>query len=178
LLALVLALCPCIAHAAGINLGGQAGPAGCRTTSLSGIFDFTSGPFTCYDYWQGGAVGAITLDVRNQVGNRARILGVFALPAGDPRITAVPEGLQVYSFQARINNAKTAGMGSCAGCVAEACIVLRSIRLNQHPPLPMPTLTDPAVSQYVIWQSWSGGDCPQVTPAKKQTWGSIKALYR
>jgi hypothetical protein len=41
-------------------------------------------------------------------------------------------------------------------------------------------LTNPASAQHVIWQAWSdpSGGCPQVTPAKPQTWGSIKALYR
>jgi hypothetical protein len=37
-----------------------------------------AGPFTCYDYWQGGAIGAIQEDA--PVGNRVRIKGVFALP--------------------------------------------------------------------------------------------------
>jgi hypothetical protein len=151
----------------------------CRFGSLTENWDFTGGPFTCYDYWQGGAIGAIRM-FDPPVGNRARIKGVFAIAAGDPRITSVPEGTHVYSFKANISNAKTVGPGSCAGCAAEACIVLRSIRLNQPVPFPQPTLTNPVVAQHVIWQSWTdaSGECPQVTPAKKQTWGSIKALYR
>jgi hypothetical protein len=87
----------------------------CRASaSLAGNFDFTTGPFTCYDYWQGGAIGAIQEDA--PVGNRVRIKGVFALPAGDARITAIAEGTEVYSYKANINNAKTVGLGACAGC--------------------------------------------------------------
>jgi hypothetical protein len=87
----------------------------CRAaSSLAGSFDFTIGPFTCYDYWQAGAIGALSQDAA--VGNRARVKGVFALPAGDARITGIPEGTEVYSFKANINNAKSTGLGACAGC--------------------------------------------------------------
>ena len=77
----------------------------CRAGSLTWSFDFTGGPFTCYDYWQGGAIGSLQQDP--PVGNRARIKGVFALPAGDARITSIAEGTEVYSFKANINSAKT-----------------------------------------------------------------------
>src|SRR5262245_56179461 len=92
----------------------------CRPSSLGSSFDFTAGPFTCCDYWQGGAIGSLAMDA--PVGNRARIKGVFALPAGDSRITAVGEGTEVYSYKANINNAKTAGLGACSGCPVGVCI--------------------------------------------------------
>jgi hypothetical protein len=157
----------------------------CRpSSSLLGDFDFTLGPFTCYDYWQAGAIGALAWSVLPYTTNRCRIKGVFALPAGDARITSIPEGTHVYSFKGRINNAKSTGLGACAGCSDEACIVLQNIRLNQ----PVSAgghsiyMTNPATVQHVIWQAWSTGDpvyqCPLITPAKTRSWGSIKALYR
>jgi hypothetical protein len=150
----------------------------CRAASLIPSFDFTAGPFTCYDYWQAGAIGTVHMFAPPS-GTTARIKGVFALPALDPRITAVPEGLHVYSFKAVITNAKTVGAGSCAGCTAEMCIVLNQITLNQPPEFGDIRITNPAVSQYVVWQSYTGwAGCPLATPAKQQTWGSIKALYR
>jgi hypothetical protein len=137
-----------------------------------------------YDYWQAGAIGALAWSVLPSATNRCRIKGVFALPAGDPRITSIPEGTHVYSFKANINHAKSTGLGACAGCTDEACIVLQSIRLNQ----PVASggafinLTNPATVQHVIWQAWSTNDpnsqCPLITPAKTRSWGSIKALYR
>lgn len=152
----------------------------CRPTSLSLNVDFQTGPFTCYDYWQGGAIGGISQDPA--IGNRVRIKSVLALPAGDPRITSVAEGVHVYSFKVNLNSAKTTGLGSCAGCNVEACIVLLSIRLNQPPPLNSIFLSSPATAQHVTWQGWSNPNpifaCPYITPAKRQTWGSIKALYR
>ena len=156
----------------------------CRATaSLAANSDFTGGPFTCYDYWQGGAIGALAWSVLPYTTNRCRIKGVFALPADDPRITAVPEGTEVYSFKCVISNAKSTGLGSCAGCSDEACIVFDDIRLNQPSPFPNSILmSNASTAQYVTWQGWSTTDprfqCPATTPARARTWGSVKALYR
>jgi hypothetical protein len=151
----------------------------CRASaSLAGDFNFTAGPFTCYDYWQAGAIGALSQDVA--VGNRARVKGVFALPAGDARITSVPEGTEVYSFKANINNAKSVGLGACAGCPLGACIVLNSIKINQ--PVGTPGggkfISATAMRNHATWQGGIGADCYAATPAKNTTWGSVKALYR
>jgi hypothetical protein len=157
----------------------------CRAAaSVAGDFNFTGGPFTCYDYWQAGAIGALSWSVLPNTTNRCRIKGVFALPAGDARITSVPVDLEVYSYKCNINNAKSTGLGACAGCTTEACIVLNSIRVNQ----PVASggaaifISNPAVVQHAIWQGWSTGDpnqaCPLITPTKSKSWGSIKALYR
>jgi len=155
-------------------------PLGCRTSSMTQSGDFTSSPTTCTDYWQGGASGGVSSDA--PVGNRARIKVLEALPAGSPLIGPVTEGTEYYSFKVTINNAKTTGLGACAGCSDEACIVLNMIRLNQPLPDPPVTIINPVVSQHVIWQAWTTPDpnnaCPAVTPARKTTWGSIKAIYR
>ena len=153
----------------------------CRPSSLSGNFDFTAGPFTCYDYWQGGAIGALASDA--PVGNRLRIKGVFALPAGDSRITAIPEGDEVYSYKCNINNANTVGPGSCPGCNIGVCIVLTSIKLNQPQDEPCGSkyLSAPAGRNFATWQGgpFAGLDCGHVySPAKSATWGAVKALYR
>jgi len=156
----------------------------CRASaSLLGSSDFTAGPFTCYDYWQGGALGAVGWSVLPSATNRCQIRGVFALPDGDPRITSVPEGVEVYSFKAIIKNDRSTGLGACTGCSDEACIVLNVLTIGQPAPNPPQLrLTNPAAVEHVVWQGWSTPDpnnqCPAVTPARKQTWGSIKALYR
>ena len=134
----------------------------------------------CYDYWQLGASGGISMDAPN--GNRARIKMLEGLPTGSPLIVPIPAGTEVYSFKVTINHAKTVGTGACAGCTDEACIVLNMIRLNQPVSLPAISIYNAAQSQHCIWQAWTNPDptqaCPLVTPAKQQTWGSIKALYR
>jgi hypothetical protein len=149
----------------------------CRSgSSLIGNYDFTAGPFTCLDYWQAGAIGA--LSAQTPAGNRFRIKGVFALPEGDPRIVPIPQGVEVYSFKVNLNHARTVGLGACAGCSTGACIVLNSIKLNQAPPAASPVVSSPAVRSFATWQGGIGGDCFLATPAKNTTWGSIKAQYR
>ena len=154
-------------------------PAGCRPTALTQSGDFTAGPFTCFDYWQGGASGATSMDP--PVANRARIKAIEALPAESPLITSIAEGTEVYSFMLRIENSQTVDPGSCGGCTDEACIVLTSIRIIQ------PVEIGPIINvepnyPLVLWQGWSTTDpvyqCPWTVPARTQTWGSIKALYR
>jgi len=160
----------------------------CRAGSLNGNFDFTAGPFNCFDYWQGGAIGAITQDPPD--GNRVRIKGVFALPTDDSRIGPIAEGTEVYAFKAVITNARTTGLGACSGCDAGACIVFHHILLYQPPPDHSNYyLSAPADRQFVTWQcpgdiqivdpgigQFCHLDCP--TPAGSRTWGQIKQLYR
>jgi hypothetical protein len=158
-------------------------PAGCRSTSMGASFDFTGGPFNCTDYWGGGAAGGGSAEYPTTAANRARLKAQAALPLGDGRITAIPKGTEVYTFKLTINNQKTVG-GACPGCSDEACIVLNSILVTQTPGTPGGnyTYSTPGTSSHCIWQAWTTSDpnhfCPQVTPAKSRTWGSIKAIYR
>jgi len=152
----------------------------CRTSaSLLINLDFTGGPFGCYDYWQGGASGGVSEDA--PVGNRARIKALGALPAGSPLIGPIAEGTEVYSFKININNAKSAGLGACAGCNAGVTLVLNSIKINQ--PVSEPGggkfMSSPGAGngQCATWQGGGGVGCG-ATPARNATWGSVKALYR
>jgi len=157
----------------------------CRPGSLTWSVDFTGGPFHCQDYWQGFASAGLSMDV--PTGNRTRIKGVVALPAGSPSIGPVPEGTEVYSFKVIINNAKTTGSGACGGCSSPACIVLQSIKLNQPQPLVTIFLANPDTRNWASWQcpSFPLTDYPGLcvftncpTPARSHTWGRIKQLYR
>jgi hypothetical protein len=112
--------------------------------------------------------------------NRWRVKGVFALPAGDARITAIPEGIEVYSFKANINNAKTVGPSSCTGCNDGVCIVLNQIHIGQPVASGGSSINviSPAVRNYATWQGGIGVDCYTATPVKNTTWGAVKAIYR
>lgn len=171
------------------TLGGVAGgwwdlraalPAGCRPTSMTSSFDFTGGPFGCHDYWQAGAMGGSSAQVPS--GNNVRLMTTAALPLGDSRIGPITAGTEVYVFKLTINNARTVGPGSCAGCSGEACILLNSILVTQTSGHPNITISNPAASMYVLWQGWSTTDpsqaCPFFSPTKNRTWGAIKAVYR
>jgi hypothetical protein len=153
-------------------------PGGCRPSSLSSTADFTGGPYSCSDYWQGGAIGQAAMG--SPVGNRGQISGVFALPAEDSRVTSIAEGTEVYSFRVSINNSKTTGLGACTGFYTGACIVFSSLWVNQPKGEPCGSIhvTAPAVRSYVTWMGGIGVDCYGATPARDATWGSVKALYR
>jgi hypothetical protein len=151
----------------------------CRPASLTASPDFSGGPFTCYDYWAGFASSGVSADP--PIGNRIRIKVLVALPAGHAQIGPIAEGTETYSFKVNINNAKTVGLGACAGCPDQACIVLNSIKINQPVGSPGGSkfISAPGDRNYATWQGWTtGGDCGGKTPARNQTWGSVKALYR
>jgi hypothetical protein len=158
------------------------GSGACRAGSLNADFDFTSGYSSCFDYWQGGAIGAATHDV--PIGNRTRITVNAALLSGPPGPIAADT--EVYSFSLKINHARTTGDGACAGCDGGVCILFTSIRLMQQAPAPPSIiLTNPIDRAFVEWQCPTGitiagpcyfFGCP--TPARGHTWGQIKQLYR
>jgi hypothetical protein len=152
---------------------------GCRgTAAMTSNFDFTGGPFTCLDYWQGGAIGGH--QVNTPVGNRNRILATAALPAMDSRIGPIPEGTEVYCLKLTMNNSKTVGLGACAGCTTPVCIVLNQIFVTNEPgnPAGNKTITFP-IANTATWQGGiSGEECLAATPAKNSTWGQVKSLYR
>ena len=144
--------------------------------------DFTGGPFNCFDYWQGGAIGGASANIPS--GNRVRLLSTAALPTGDSRIGPIEAGTEVYTFKLTMNNAKTVGLGSCGGCEDEACIVLNSILVTQVPGTPNGnfTITTPGIAHHVLWHGWSTTDpahnCLGYSPVRDRTWGAVKAMYR
>jgi len=153
---------------------------GCRAAA-SLVFDsnFLGGPFSCYDYWQGGCTGGTAMDA--PIGNRARIKAQCALPAGDGRITTIPEGTEVYAFKLLINSAKTVGLGSCAGCLDRVCICFNSLLVTNVPGNPAGNkfITAPANRNIARWQGTANAqECEGATPAKNSTWGQVKSLYR
>jgi hypothetical protein len=152
---------------------------GCRGTGAMVVStDFSAGPFTCLDYWQGVLGGGGQMDP--PVGNRTRIKLQHALPLGDGRITSIPEGTEVYCWKLTFNNTKSVGLGACAGCATPVCIVYNSALVTQTPGNPAGNkfISFP-VANTATWQGGiSGEECLNATPAKKSTWGQVKSLYR
>ena len=153
----------------------------CRQTALSANAGFVSGPFSCADYWAGGASGGLTAFNTNIVPgqtNRARILALFSVPplAAGP----VDDTVEYYAFNLIITNAKTTGTGACAGCLDPVCIVLNEIKLTQPVGVGNYRIQNPADRNFATWQGGGigQGGCPGATPTKSTTWGSVKALYR
>jgi hypothetical protein len=150
---------------------------GCRVGAITGSFDFTGGPFTCADAWAGLASGGISVTPGFNGPNRDRIRLVCAI-AGS---TAIDDVTENYYFKLSVGGAKSAGTGSCAGCLDGACIVFNSILITQPAGVGDYTLANPILRQFVTWQGGGAnvtGGCPQATPTKSATWGSVKSLYR
>jgi hypothetical protein len=156
------------------------GGTNCRgTTGLSTNFDFTSGPFTCTDFYVGSAAGGSAYDVGFGTPNRAR----FRIQAAVPFDNRGPldENLEYYAYKANVLRAKTTGAGSCAGCSAPACIVFNELQLFQPPEQANdPVITNAIDRQFVTWQNPAGGPpgCPASTPTANKSWGQVKSLYR
>jgi hypothetical protein len=161
----------------------------CRETSLS--VNFVLDPAaTCVDWALGQQVG-----------------GVITCPTGGPCVDSpkspnatriklpvavsillgqnLTGGVAYFAFNVVMNNAKTVGAVSCAGCSVPACIVLNSINVYDENSVNR-FISQPAApgSNYVTWQGGGGvvvGDkigCPAATATRNSTWGSVKSLYR
>lgn len=81
----------------------------------------------------------------------------------------------------RFRTGKSSGTGSCAGCLAPACLVLNGITIRRLPGAPGGDVIISSVGagnpNWVTWRGGAGADCSLV-PVRAVTWGRIKTLYR
>jgi len=109
--------------------------------------------------------------------NSARILCVNAVLAAD--ITDLAGGQEYGVAKWTINNAKSVGAGSCAGCQTPVCIVFNVARILGPAGVRVQLTTEAAPgSNFCTWQGGGGTNCPAATPTKNTSWGSVKSLYR
>jgi len=147
----------------------------CRSGALSTSFDFTSGPFTCADAFQGQAAGGYAYEYGYGGADRARLRITCAVPF-DSRLP-LDSGTEYYAFVVRISRTKTTGAGSCSGCETPGCVTLNSIQLFQPPEAANdPTITNPNNRNYVTWQNGFCPFCP--CPANQLSWGQVKCKFR
>jgi len=164
----------------------------CRTASLTMNSTISASAVNCLDWANGAAAGGIgAYNIGARGANTARLVAALAV-AADAAADLVP-GTEYFSFNLNINNLKTVGTGSCAGCQNPVCIVFNSIAVVQPVPLVGVKLTGPSNgtdSNFATWQGgagvtvppgpWTGGGigCPAATPTTNKTWGQVKTLYR
>lgn len=153
------------------------GTTSCRGTSgLSVSFDFTSGPFSCSDFYVGAAAGGFAYDIGFGSPNRARLRIQCAVPFDNRG--PVDGSLEYYAFKVNLQRAKSTGTGLCIGCSEPMCIVLNEVQLFQPPAaLNDPQIFNPGPTNFVSWQSTVAG-CPGSTPTHNTSWGKVKSLYR
>ncbi len=152
---------------------------GCNAAaSFTASSDFTS--FTnCVDPWMGvGAAGVIVdYPVSGYGPDTERVRMISAVPAGTEQ--PVDNVHEIYLIRVFVKNAKSTGVGACAGCTQSACIVLQSVTLEAAGAVPAETLTNPLLRQHIVWQDAAPlVGCPGATPARARTWGSVQSLYR
>jgi hypothetical protein len=161
----------------------------CRAASLgmTGAIG-TLGP-NCIDWSQGAPAGGLAAYTVGIAGpNTARIIGGIAqgLPLSD-----LSGGQEYFGYIVSINNAKTVGTGSCAGCNVAACIINNSIKCATPPVAGTPSrditlvgATNATDSNFSTWQGGGGvsvggkNGCPLAVPTHKTTWQQVKTLYR
>jgi hypothetical protein len=150
---------------------------GCRNGEL--LFSFRNAATSCLD-WPGPAPvqGNMIFERGFGAPNRARIKLIGAYTSGTPQ--PVLAGDEMVAFTLTINNAKTAGTGSCAGCTTPMCLVLVMLVVGQSPAANPPlSLDTPDVVDFVTWNDASNtSHCPGAVPTVRSTWGQVKSLYR
>ena len=150
----------------------------CRGTSgLSVSFDFTGGPFSCMDFYQGQAAGGFAYDIGFGSPDRARLRIQCAVPIDNRG--PVDANFEYYAFKVNLQRSKSTSTGSCTGCSTPMCIVLNSIQLFQPPEAANdPEISNAANSNYVTWQGAVVPGCPLSTGVNSRSWGQVKSLYR
>ena len=158
----------------------------CRATSL--VMNATISPIAaiCADWASGAAAGGIgAYNIGARGANTARIVAALAV-AADAAADLGP-GQEYFSFNLLINNLKSVGTGSCAGCNNPVCIVFNSINVVPPAPAVGVKLTGPSNGTDSHFATWQGGagvvvgaliGCPAATPTTNKTWGQVKTLYR
>jgi hypothetical protein len=150
---------------------------GCRASQMA--VTFRNVATACMD-WPGPAPVTGNFTVERDFGGQghARIKLIAAYQSGTPQ--PVNAGDEMVAFTLTINNARTIGAGSCAGCTTPMCMVLWSISIGQSPTAnPWLTLNNTDVVNFVTWNDASNSTgCPGVVPTVRSTWGQVKSLYR
>jgi hypothetical protein len=149
--------------------GGCNGPANLLFSS-----DFTTGPYGCYDMWQGlGTTGGQWGGEAGPtpVGNRARIKFTTAVLAENP--VMLPANTPTYTVRVGFKHTNVA---LCPGCETPVCFVYNEEQLST---LGGQTLRITQSPGFVAANAYPNDiNCPGSTPTKARTWGQVKSLYR
>jgi hypothetical protein len=150
---------------------------GCRVGEM--LYSFRNAGTSCMD-WPGPApvTGNMTFERGIASPNAARIRLIAAYTSGTPQ--PIVAGDEMVAFTFVINNAKTVGTGSCAGCATPVCMAFDQLVVGQSPAVtPQLTLQDADVRHFITWNDAAGTTgCPGIVPTHTSTWGQVKSLYR
>jgi len=164
----------------------------CRAANAIAV-GFNGGAYSCRDYFGEvtGVLGANSYQIGPDAGvgdpngpidaARVRMRFISACNYDIAIVTPPPaEFEEIFLFSMAMNKSKSNGLGSCVGCLAPACMVIRNVKLTQPAGVgdPVVGLPDVAETDNVTMQGGVGTDCPNSTPTTRSSWGQIKSLYR
>jgi hypothetical protein len=151
----------------------------CRQTSLGINATLSPTAIACVD-WANEQAGILIngYTIGSNGPSTARIAMASGVTAQS--LVNLAANQEYFSFNLIINNAKTVGTGTCAGCSVPVCLKLASIKLVTPTPANNVLLSGPTNgtdSDFVTWQN-GAGSCVAATPTRRGTWGEVKSLYR
>ena len=160
------------------------------TPALSMNGTISASAANCFDWAANQAAGGLAAyNIGANGPNTARIVAGFAVAAA--KAQNLFGGIEYFSFNAVITNAKTSGAGSCAGCSVPACLIYNSVKVATPPVVGQPSRdvslsgpTNGTDSNYCTWQGGVGvvvgskQGCPAAVPTHNSTWTQVKSLYR
>jgi hypothetical protein len=151
----------------------------CRHDMLTAILDFSQATVCENPQFAGTAVQDFLPGEPRGLSSEARIKTVVFVPSPQTRTLSIDS--TYLAVRLVLSNDRTVSVGSCSGCTLPACLVLNSVLVRRVAGAPGGdiVLATPAAGHgnWVTWRGGSGADCTLV-PARRQTWGSIKSLYR
>lgn len=152
----------------------RVGQGDCRQGDLSVSYDFTGGPFSCVDPWQGQAIGGFSAQVATLGATRLRL--TLAAAVNTP--VDLTGADTYYLFKVAIARTHTSGEGACAGCLTNACLVLNEVRLSRPVGQGDIFIYSPSTDYYAMWQGINQApQCPFVVPTRTTSWGLLKSMY-
>lgn len=149
---------------------------GCRGTR-DGIGDPVSpGTTGCNnDGYANNTAMQTNTGLASEVIGGSRLRQKYELIATDPIL--FNSGTHYYGMTVTLNQLNTVA-SACAGCSTPVCIGLSEMRFEDIGSAV--TVVSDQLGSFSREATWQGGtgNCIGATPAKKSTWGSVKALYR
>lgn len=150
-------------------------PGGCRAGGWAADASLAG---SCSDAWNGKGTAASQGWLPGEPGaaaNHGRLLVAASVLTEDAVAFEADTPYTAARVLLRTNNTT-----DCAGCAGDACLVFNSLLLRRLPGSSVEevllSVAQSPGSNMVTWQG-TGANCQSV-PARRSTWGAVKALYR
>ncbi len=171
----------------------------CRVTSLSVNSTASPNAVACLDEFAGNATSGIgSYNIGFGSANAVHIVIAEAVPTS--ALVTLTADQEYFALNIVIDHRKTVGTGACSGCVTPMCLLFNGLKITRGGEGLDVSLGTPfapnsfaagwqggspnlyyepeTISHLLIFQGWYLQGCGLPTPARNQTWGAIKSLYR